>query len=162
MFRNQFIQRLVFSSIVVMTFSMLSACSEETVYSPPFEPAGDMAHTMAFVLDPAADLIWDSAGTIVTASGEEDLAPTTDEQWLAVRSSAVVVAETGNLLMMPGRAVDQDAWVEISVGLIKVGKRLEVAAQNQDADALFEEGANLYNVCVACHQIYVIADADED
>jgi hypothetical protein len=162
MISNQFFQTLAFSSIVVMTCSMLSSCSEEKVYSPPFEPAGDMAHTMAFVLDPAADLIWDSAGTIVTASGEEDLAPTTDEQWLAVRSSAVVVAETGNLLMMPGRAVDQDAWVEISVGLIKVGKRLEVAAQNQDADALFEEGANLYNVCVACHQIYVTEDADED
>ena len=47
---------------------------------PPasFESVHDVKETMRLVLDPAADIIWDSAGEIITADGVEDLAPTTE------------------------------------------------------------------------------------
>ena len=131
----------------------LSACGE----SPPpatFEPVHDVRETMRLVLDPAADVIWDSAGEIVTLDGVEDLAPTTDEGWLRVAHAAAVVAESGNLLMLPDRALDRDDWAEISRGMVRVGMQARDAAEAQDADALFEAGGRLYNVCVSCHQQY--------
>ncbi|GIT39504.1 MAG: hypothetical protein Ct9H300mP8_07000 [Gammaproteobacteria bacterium] len=111
---------------------------------------------MHYVLEPAADTIWDSAGTIATLEGVEDLAPTTEEGWFRVQHAAAVVSESGNLLLMPGRTMDGDDWREISHGLVSTGESLMTAAEQQDADAVFDLGGQLYNVCVACHQRYWI------
>ncbi len=109
---------------------------------------------MRLVVEPAADLIWDSAGQIITLEGVEDLAPTTEEGWLQVAHAAAVVAESGNLLMTPGRARDAAEWTEISRGMVRAGVQAREAAKAQDADALFAAGGHLYNVCVSCHQQY--------
>ena len=131
----------------------LTACSE-TPDPPAYKLVGDIQSTMEHVLEPAADVIWDSAGSIVTLEGEQSLAPATEEEWHQVRHAAQVVAETGNLLMMPGRTMPGDDWIEISQGLITMGEKAMAAADAEDADALFVAGGDLYNVCVSCHQIY--------
>jgi len=133
---------------------LATGCTQPDNVTLPYEPVGDLKHTMSIVLEPAADVIWDSAGTIETLDSVQDLRPTTEEGWNRVKHAASVVAETGNLLMMPGRAKDNGDWVEISGGLILTGKAALDAAENKDADALFEAGGQIYNVCVSCHQIY--------
>jgi hypothetical protein len=116
---------------------------------------------MAWILDPAADLIWDSAGTIITAEGEQDLSPTTDEGWNKVLHAAATLTEAGNLLMMPGRSAGDD-WVEYSKGLTRAGMEAMAAAQAQDADALFHAGGNIYQVCKACHNQYWVKGKSEE
>ena len=37
-----------------------------------------------------------------------------------------------------------------------MGEKAFTAAENEDSEALFEIGAELYQICVACHQIYWI------
>ncbi|MFK7912974.1 MAG: hypothetical protein AB8B93_03595 [Pseudomonadales bacterium] len=142
--------------LVVATCMLLSACSPATPQAAdvPYQLDFDMQELMAHVLDPAADIIWASAGTIVTVEGETDLAPTDDEGWLHVENGAAAVVESANLLMLPGRAVDDGDWREFSLGLAAMGKKAMAAAEAQDADALFAAGADLYQVCVACHQQY--------
>ena len=141
---------------------LLTACGQQEQAAPeksiPFKPTGDVKHLMQWVLDPAADHLWDSAGSIITAEGTEDLAPTSDEAWLAVQHSAVVVAEAGNLLLMPGVAEDDGAWQDISLGLIEAGLRAKSAAEAHDAEALFDAGGQLYRVCLSCHAIYIKDD----
>ena len=137
----------------VVVALLLVACSEPEP-AKPYVDSGDMAYFMGHLLDPAADVIWRSAGTISTLAGEEDLAPTTDEGWFQVEHSAVVITEAANLLMQPERRQSGADWVEYSVGLGRVGKQLIAAAEAQDKDAIFELGGELYNVCVACHQRY--------
>jgi hypothetical protein len=132
---------------------LLGACTEQTPETS-YRPVLDVKQTMTLALEPAADLIWDSAGFVTTEEGETDLSPTTDEGWLAVRQAAAVVTETGNLLVMPGRAVDRQDWAEISMGLVTVGERALAAAEARDAEALFAVGGELYNVCLSCHQLY--------
>ena len=139
---------------------LLTACGEQEAAKQqgadiPFKPTGDVLHLMHWVLEPAADKIWDSAGQIITAEGERDLRPTTDEGWLAVEQSATVVAETGNLLLMPGYARDEGDWRELSLALIDAGLRAKAAAAAQDGDQLFDDGGHLYRVCVSCHSVYV-------
>ena len=109
---------------------------------------------MAWLLEPAADVIWDSAGQVITVAGVEDLAPTTEAGWDQVRNQAALVSELGNLLMMPHFAQGRPDWTEISRGLVRAGERVRRAAEARDGEALFEQGALLYQVCVSCHQIY--------
>jgi hypothetical protein len=151
---------------------LLSACSDQAApqidkkaqpasNESPYRVITNIQQTMAWILDPAADVIWDSAGTIITAEGRQELAPTTDEGWAEVVRAAAVLGEAGNLLMMPGRAAGED-WVEYSQGLIDTGKLALQAAEAQDSDALFEAGGRIYQVCRACHaQYWVKADESE-
>ena len=105
-----------------------------------------------------SDVIWDSAGAIITVEGEVDLQPTTEEGWLGVVHAATVVAEGGNLLMMPGLAMDAADWNEYAQGLTRAALQAKQAAQAQDADALFDAGGAIYSVCRACHNKYMAQD----
>ena len=113
---------------------------------------------MAYVLDPAAEAIWDSAGFVITEEGETNLAPTNQEGWDKVKHGAKVISESSYLLSMPERAVDQAQWVALSMALKGMGEKAFKAAENEDSEALFEIGAELYQLCVACHQIYWIKE----
>ena len=121
-------------------------------------PAGDVLHAMTWVLDPAADVIWGSAGFVITEAGVEDLAPATDAGWAQVRHSAAVVAASSKLLLLPealpAAAGERPAWEEFAGGMARIALQAEQAAVDRDADALFAIGGRLYNVCVACHQVY--------
>lgn len=117
---------------------------------------GDVQQIMASVIEPAADLYWDAVGVVVDAEGEHQMAPTNDEEWLAVRNAAYTVAEAGNLLMLPGYALDDAAWITMSQALVEVGERAVEAADARSLDAVFDMGAEVYYVCTNCHATYVI------
>ncbi|MBS03181.1 MAG: hypothetical protein CMQ24_10810 [Gammaproteobacteria bacterium] len=146
----------------LVTAAVLFAAGLLTACAPAPEPAalpfktgpGDIEYLMHYVLEPAAETIWDSAGSVITEDGEETLHPTTEEGWIAVEHAAAVISESGNLLMIPGRAPTAGDWIEYSQGLVDTGKTVLAAAQARDHEALFETGGHLYNVCVACHQVY--------
>ncbi len=123
--------------------------------APPYRSVANVRQTMLWILDPAADLIWDSAGFIITAEGETDLSPTTDEGWERVRNGAAMVAESGNLLMMPGRAGGPE-WVAYSQQLTAAAEVAMAAADARDADALFDAGGQVYQACRACHDQYMV------
>lgn len=126
-----------------------------------FVAVADVRDLMASVIDPATDVVWESVGTIITLAGTEERVPKTDEEWEAVRRNALVVAESGNLLMMNGRAPDDGDWMKMSRALIEVGSRAIKAAEAKDRDALFNAGGDIYVVCSACHEKYLIGPASE-
>jgi hypothetical protein len=156
------IQQMKLGSVLaVLTVLALASCAQpEEQAVVPFHATGTVDNLMVWGIEPSADLLWDSAGYIVTEDGEEDLQPTTDEGWDQVRNAATVVAEAGNLLMMPGYAADDGDWLEYAAGLTTAGMSARKAAQAHDADALFEAGGALYNVCKACHNRYIIQAAE--
>jgi hypothetical protein len=131
----------------------LQGCSNEEESAIPYQPIVDTRQFMEWILDPMADVIWGSAGTISTLEGVEDLAPTTQEGWDAVRNAAAALAEMGNLLMVPGHSREGD-WNEIARGLTDTSVLLIKAAENKDDQQVFDYGGQLYNVCVSCHQLY--------
>ena len=144
-----------------MLITLLVGCGEtQQSTRVPFKITMSIHEMMTWYLEPAADVIWYSAGFVITESGELDLQPTTQEGWDDVRNSATVVAEAGNLLMMPGLGVDALDWQDYSVGLIDAAVSAREAAMNKDADALFEAGGQIYNVCRACHNRYMIKSND--
>lgn len=140
--------------------AMLLACSpaeqqeadSDTAVS--YNTSLPMAQLMTMVLEPAADSLWDNAGWIESAAGYEELYPTTDEGWDFMVAQSALVAESGNLLALPGRAVDDDAWLIYSEGMIEAGMMAMDAAQRRHEEDFFQAGAQLYSVCRACHQTY--------
>ena len=131
-----------------------SACSTGSAAAPPFKPAVDTGTLMESFIEPSADVIWLSVGTIVTAAGEEHIRPTTEEEWTKVRNAAVAVSEAGNLLMMEPRARDADEWMRLSKAMVDTGAEAIKAADAKDPDAVFEAGAQIYAVCSNCHAKY--------
>ena len=122
----------------------------------PFMLVADLPDLMSTVVDPAADVYWDAVGWIIDASGTTEIRPESPEEWEAVRNAAYQVAESGNLMMMEGRAVDEPEWTAFSQAIITVGLRAIEAAEARDEQGVFDVGAELYAVCTGCHATYAV------
>lgn len=106
-----------------------------------------MGHVMQF----AGENVWKWQGTITDATGEHDLRPKTEKDWEEAESAALTLAEITNLLMMPGRRVDDPRWDQ-SVALVRdVALREAKAAEKKDFDTYFEVGGELDGACESCH-----------
>jgi hypothetical protein len=135
---------------------LLSACNRAPLPPPlpPFMPIATTAELMHSVVDPAADVLWASVGSIVTAEGVEDFFPRSEEEWIPIENAAVVLMESGNLLMIGDRPVDQGEWMTMSRGLVDAGKLALTAAQSRNPDEIFRVGGDVYAACDTCHQRY--------
>ena len=134
---------------------------------------------MESIIDPSADALWGSVGTVVDKEGIHDALPKTQEEWLEVRRAAVRLIEGSNLLMMPGRegapagTKSEVAGVELEPAEITVliktkrksfdafSKALQVlslellrAVDAKDGDLLLDIGARMEEVCESCHQTF--------
>jgi hypothetical protein len=131
---------------------LLPACGGSPA-PPPFKPIVDVKQLMASVIDPQADIVWESVGTITTAAGTEERRPTTPEQWAAIRNAAITLAESGNLLMMVPRAKGGD-WMKYSRELIDVSEEAVRAADARNAERIYEIGGDINDKCMQCHEQY--------
>ena len=124
---------------------------------PPFKAVVDNKLLMQAVVDPMADVVWDSVKTIITAKGTEEFRPKTEEEWTHVRNAAVALTESGNLLMLVPRAKDGGEWMKLSQQLITTGEAAIRAVDSRNADRLFTVGGDIYEACSNCHRQYVDA-----
>ena len=111
---------------------------------------------MTWIIDPNATAIWNSVGTVTTAKGTEEHHPKTDEEWASFRNAAAMLVESGNLLMLDGRAVDNDQWMSTARGMADAAATVLQAAEAKDVEAFFDAGGTLYESCTACHSKYLI------
>ena len=115
----------------------------------------DMHDFMAHLLTPASEAIWESSGYVITEEGEFSLEPTNEEEWERVLYGAKVITESASLLSIPSRSKNRNEWIVFAGLLEEVGQKAFDAAERKDVNALFDTGAELYQVCVACHQVYM-------
>lgn len=120
----------------------------------PYKPVATNLELMESIIAHAADEYWRSVRIVIDADGVTEYTPETDEDWEEVWAAGVSLAESGNLLMMPPRAVD-DEWVRISGKLVDVGVEAAGAALARNPDQVLAAGERVYNVCVECHARYV-------
>lgn len=80
--------------------------------------------------------------------------PKNDIEWNELAAKALMLAESGNLLLLPGRARDQDRWVTDTKLMIDAGNAAFKAAKNKDLAALTALNDALYASCVTCHADY--------
>jgi hypothetical protein len=142
--------------LVPVASVFLSACGGATDAPTPFRLVADVRGVMNAVIDPGADAIWGSVGTIITEQGTEERFPKNDEEWAVVENGALAVAEGSNLLMMDSRAVDREEWIRLSLALIEVSQQTLKAVEARDKQAVFDLGGDIYAVCTNCHSKYAM------
>jgi hypothetical protein len=118
-------------------------------------PVATVDQLMESVIAHAAEIYWDAVSIVVDANGITENYPETDEEWEGVWAAGMSIAESGNLLMMAPRAVDDGAWMQFSAALVRVGVDAAAAAEAKDPDRVLEVGEQIYNACLACHTRYI-------
>ena len=81
-------------------------------------------------------------------------APGSDGEWLAMQNHAIMLAESGNLLMIGGRARDTGDWMMMSQELVDAGTVALKAVEARDVEGLLGAGDQLVVVCETCHEPY--------
>jgi cytochrome c556 len=107
-------------------------------------PVGSMSQLMVDIIYPTSDAVFYIQRN----------PPKTDQEWNTLRAAALTLAESANLLMMPGRARDQGDWMQDAKLLLDTGNDAWKAAQAKDVDAIVALNDRLYTACVTCHQQY--------
>ena len=143
------------------------------------KPVAGISDIMAIEVDPSADALWASVGTVVTKSGTKNNRPTTDKQWDELRGRAVILIEAANLLLLDGRRVaregvqkiedqgtpgnlsaeqsqnlidaNRNSFASFASGLRVVGEQMLKAIDARNPEDLMEAGAALDEVCEGCH-----------
>ena len=149
----------VAAGLVIGGALLLAGCGEDRS-GPPYKPMVDVKTLMIAMVDPAADVLWDAVGTIITMEGVDEWYPKTDEEWAEVGNAAIVLMESGNLLMMGDRARDQETWMRLSLAMIDAGEAALQAAEARDPEQIFAIGEQIYFACDRCHGLYWIGDED--
>jgi len=122
-----------------------AASSSPPPPSDSFKPVATVKQVMLGITIPASNAVFAVAGE----------APKDDAGWQAVEASALAVAESGNLLLMKPRAVDDQEWKQYALALVDAGAKAAEAARAKDADRTSIAGDDLYNTCEQCHAKYM-------
>ena len=136
--------------IAIACAALLAGCEQ----APP-PPERTAQQLMADVVQPTAEVYWDSVQFISDETGDHDIRPETDADWAKTKAAAVKLGEYGELLKTPGYTEGRgEDWTTFANSLIEVSKLAEQAADAKDPDKVFEVGGTVYSVCSACHQVY--------
>lgn len=166
---------------VTLAASLLTACHREASHDAGPRAVASIRDIMLYEVDPAADALWESVSTTLTAAGAEERRPRTSAEWEAVQRQALRLAEAPNLLIVPGRHVahgdqaidDADApgnqtveqiakqiatdprrFAALAAGLQRSAMQAAAAAKARNVQQLSDAGAAIDRACEACHQTY--------
>ena len=95
-----------------------------------------IAEIMESMVMPAAQQLWDAVGVDVTAQGEIEKKPETDEQWAQLRAAAVTLAEASNALLVQGRHAAPAGHLLRAVHVLRRGSGAAVLGQARGGDGL--------------------------
>lgn len=107
-------------------------------------PVGTMSELMVRIIYPTSDAVF----YIATRT------PTTDAEWNELQTKTLMLAESANLLMIPGYARDQQRWMDDAKLMLEAGTAAYNAAKKRDVQALEAVNDALYESCVTCHRHY--------
>lgn len=138
---------------------------------------------MLALIDPSADALWESVGTIMDAAGVEERRPRTDEDWQRLSIHAVRLVGSANLLRRSDRRValegghsenpgieleplqsewlmreQPEAWQAMAEALLQQSRLMLDAVRRRDAQAIFDNGEALDQACEGCHRHFWYPD----
>ena len=111
---------------------------------PPTRNVGTMSDLMVKIIYPASDALFYI----------ESRTPKTDSEWTVLEGQALMVAESANLLMMPGRARDQKQWMADAKLMLDAAAEGYAAAKKRDVQGIVMINERLIESCTSCHKNY--------
>ena len=130
---------------------------------------GNLNEVMRGILFPNSNVIFASQGED-SAGIKQDKDPSLATNpltsvyggWTAVENSGFALAESANLLMIPGRVcsngkpapVGNADWAKFVAGLRDAGMEAVKAARAKNQDAMLDVSDKMTTACSACHDVY--------
>jgi hypothetical protein len=111
---------------------------------PSFQPVASMGELMIRIIYPTSDALFYI---------ERD-PPKTEAQWNVIRNQALMLAESGNLMLLPNRVRDQGDWVKETKVMIDLATTAYREAQAKNMDGILAIDDKLVQSCVVCHAQY--------
>lgn len=176
---------LLLLGVLLFAASLAAACkgappeARQPDPQPEYTTTATVKDLMLSLVDPSADVVWNSVTTVLSDKGTKETAPQNDEEWKAVRQGAIRLTEASNLLMIPGRSVgrpgeksetpgvelephemdaliakDRGTWIMRAKALHEAGVAAIDAIDHKDAPKLFEVGEQIERACENCHTHY--------
>jgi alkyl sulfatase BDS1-like metallo-beta-lactamase superfamily hydrolase len=109
--------------------------------APATRHVGTMSELMVTVLRPASDAIF----------YVETRTPKDGDEWTRLEGQALMVAETANLMMLPGRARNDPRWMADAALMRDAGTAAFRAAKTRKVEAVAAVNDQLYESCTTCH-----------
>ncbi len=126
---------------VAVGMVLLAAAAALAQQSAP-KPVASVTQLMQAMVIPASNALFDVARN----------APQGEQEWTAVENQAVILAESGNLLMIGDRARDSDTWMSTSRILVEAGAAALRAAEARDSRTIADVGNRIIEACETCHE----------
>jgi len=130
---------------IILLLAGVSLAQAPAVQAPTLKPVGTVDDLMKTFIWPASDEVF----YITTRD-----TPMTEEEWMHFQGRMLMLAESANLLMMPGRAWDNGQWMQDALRLRDAGTAAYAAAKAKDLDKIAALNEQMYAACVACHNDY--------
>ncbi|MEO5598438.1 MAG: hypothetical protein ABIQ66_07445 [Novosphingobium sp.] len=132
-------------------FTALGGCSGEK----PVQPA-DVKAAMNQHVQPEAEIYWQAVQYISDEKGAREIVPHSDVEWNRTAEAARKLKTFGESLKQPAYAQGKGTdWQDYAQGLVDAAGRAETAALARKPEQVLEAGGTLYNVCSACHEVYM-------
>jgi hypothetical protein len=137
---------LAFVFLIGATLSAQAPSATKTAApgQPPTRNVGSMSDLMVKIIYPASDALFYI----------ESRTPKTDAEWTVLEGQALMVAESANLLMLPGRARDQKQWMADARLMLEAGAAAVKAAKTKNVDGIAALSDQLMESCTSCHKNY--------
>ena len=137
-----------------------------------FPATGTVNQVMRGILFPSSNVLFDvqtaDPGTQGKGGARPEAAATTVrygnvyEPWQIVDAAAIAIAESGPILMAPGRRcengkpapVDRADWQGYVRGLVDAGRAAYKASQTRDQATVAEVTNVISDACANCHRVY--------
>jgi len=145
---------LFISGIGFVIAAARTARDTPAVAAPATVPIASVAQIMNGITGPNALTVYNAVGTIINADGITEIEPKNDEEWANVANAAAAVIESGNLLLIGDRALDNGDWVTMTKAMMETGQAALKAAQAKDKEGVLEAGGPLNVTCDTCHAKY--------
>jgi hypothetical protein len=182
--------RAIVTGLLFATALFASACSRSKASPAPLRsselwgdltPVVSVKELMRDMIDPLADNIFDSVGTVINKNGVVNTEPRTDQDWEKIRIGAVTIAEGAYLLKIPrpftppgdeNNSTGPDAeelspaqikakleadpvlWNAKIEALRNVGLEVIEIVKRKDTKELWDAAENLDQACENCHLEY--------
>ena len=131
----------LFALSIVVAAALAQAASTDR---PPTRNIGTMSDLMVKIIYPASDALF----------YVESRTPKTEAEWTVLEGQALMVAESANLLMLPGRARDQKQWMADAKLMLDAGAAAYQAAKAKDVAGIAALSDQLMESCTSCHKNY--------
>jgi hypothetical protein len=122
--------------------------------APVATPVATIAQIMNGIVQPSAATVYNAVGTFISTEGVKEVAPQNDEEWAAVAAGAAALVESGNLLLLGNRLIDNEDWVKMTRAFMDAAQVALKAAEAKDKDAILNAGSDLNETCDTCHAKY--------